>query len=551
MKAYQMKIMIKHSHPPIWRRFTVPAGLTFSQLSFILNEVMGWNGGHLSQFEFYHMGVVIEEDPDDMDWLDKELLDATETRIDPFMDSENWFNYIYDFGDYWEHRVEIEKIITDYDMDYPIVLKYKGNTPYEDCGGIYDYYHLLEVLENPENKEYSYWKDWVDELPYEEYDLEQVNKQLTQYSLSKKKHEPMSQNEIYESLCNGEPLYTITCADEPPERTEASMDEWKLLYETAQKIKELKPWEQFWDMDLFALQEEDHIAFAVILGKGGECYGISIYEDLEGLNDFMMLFHQKSLNITDTYIAMNQNNLTCYWGNRNELSKEQYEIVKTLGYKFRGKNQWLYFISNKTGYFPYNLDQAEVQRMNTYLTLLHEALEYYKKNKFSVDFESGNMFLYSHDKDSGTWHGAEEPLPFTSYIFLEPEFENNKSFARHLQEIPQADYGIVFDVGCIPSPVRNDNYERPGSVRLLLTADIDSGLMLGADMIAPHELEGNAVINCILEKIFDHGRPREIRVCNEIVAHYLRDVCKIAKIKLKKVKRISLFQKFLDGLMGF
>ena len=134
---------------------------------------------------------------------------------------------------------------------------------------------------------------------------------------------------------------------------------------------------------------------------------------------------------------------------------------------------------------------------------------------------------------------------------LEPEFENNKSFARHLQEIPQADYGIVFDIGCVPSPVRNDNYERPGSVRLLLTADINSGLMLGADMIAPHELEGNAVINCILERIFDHGRPREIRVCNEIVAHYLRDVCKIAKIKLKKVKRISLFQKFLDGLMGF
>ena len=85
MKAYQLKIMIKNSHPPIWRRFIVPAKLTFSQLSFILNEVMGWCGGHLSQFEFYHLGIMVEEDPEDMDWFDKEVLDAAETPIEPFL----------------------------------------------------------------------------------------------------------------------------------------------------------------------------------------------------------------------------------------------------------------------------------------------------------------------------------------------------------------------------------------------------------------------------------------------------------------------------------
>ena len=42
MKAYQLKVQIKESHPPIWRRVIVPAGLSFSQLSVLLNEVMGW-----------------------------------------------------------------------------------------------------------------------------------------------------------------------------------------------------------------------------------------------------------------------------------------------------------------------------------------------------------------------------------------------------------------------------------------------------------------------------------------------------------------------------
>ena len=55
MKAFQLKVVIKDSKPPIWRRVIVPAGITFSQLSMILNEAMGWSGEHLCEFEFYHL----------------------------------------------------------------------------------------------------------------------------------------------------------------------------------------------------------------------------------------------------------------------------------------------------------------------------------------------------------------------------------------------------------------------------------------------------------------------------------------------------------------
>ena len=55
MKAFQLKVVIKDSRPPIWRRVIVPAGIMFSQLSMILNEAMGWSGEHLFRFEFYHL----------------------------------------------------------------------------------------------------------------------------------------------------------------------------------------------------------------------------------------------------------------------------------------------------------------------------------------------------------------------------------------------------------------------------------------------------------------------------------------------------------------
>lgn len=33
MKAYVLKVTIKNTHPPIWRRVVVPAGISFSQLN--------------------------------------------------------------------------------------------------------------------------------------------------------------------------------------------------------------------------------------------------------------------------------------------------------------------------------------------------------------------------------------------------------------------------------------------------------------------------------------------------------------------------------------
>lgn len=548
MKAYQMKIMIKNSHPPIWRRCIVPARLTFSQLGFVLNEVMGWNGSHLFLFDFYHLGIQIEEDPEDLQWDDREIMDAIDTPIEPFMDEEDWFTYIYDFGDYWEHRVEIEKILPDYEFDYPIVLKYKGDTPYEDCGGIYGYYELLEILENPEDPRYEEMNEWVEELPQPDYDMEEINDILKEYRLSEKSHVPMSHFEIYESCWNGEPLYTIAnVAKEKKMREEASLEEWKTLYEAAAKIKELKPWERFWDMDLIGLEEGDDIAFASILGRGGTCYGISIYENLEGLNDYMMLCQREALNLSEVYAGFNQNNLTCYWGDREELSDEQYQIIKSLGYKFRGKNQWLYFISHKTGYFPYNMDAAEVKRMSSHLSHLTQAIQYYDEKGLTVDFEQGNMFCYSLDEKNGQWSGEERPLPFTSYRFLHLEI-SNEEFVREFCKIPQEDYSLDIHVECLPASINDEEYERPGIARMLMLADTDTGMILGADIIRPDEVEGEALMNRIVSLIYGSSRPKEIRVCNEIVKHYISGLCKVGKIKLKKVKKMPVFQKFLEGL---
>lgn len=199
MKAYQLKIQIKNSHPPIWRRLIVPAGLSFSQLAVILNEAMGWCGYHLFSFEFYHLGIHVEdnvEEYDDFGWSDYEREEADETLIDTYLDTEEWFTYIYDFGDDWQHRVTVEKILEDYDKNYAQVLKYKGNTPYEDCGGIDEYYRILEILRNPDSPEYEEMKEWTEGNFCTEYDMECVNESLKNLCLGEKMSAPITKDEI-------------------------------------------------------------------------------------------------------------------------------------------------------------------------------------------------------------------------------------------------------------------------------------------------------------------------------------------------------------------
>lgn len=228
MKAYQLKVQIKESHPPIWRRVIVPAGLSFSQLSVLLNEVMGWCGYHLSSFEFYHLGLRIEEEEqfEDFGFDEYDYLDAAETIIDLYLDSEDWFTYVYDFGDDWQHRVTVEKRLEEYDKNYAEVLKFKGETPYEDCGGIYGYYQLLKTLSNPEDPEYEEMKQWTEEHFTEKYDVKKVNELLKSQYLSDEESAPMMQNEIYEKMWEGDkPLRKIKGNTEKTEATENHEDE--------------------------------------------------------------------------------------------------------------------------------------------------------------------------------------------------------------------------------------------------------------------------------------------------------------------------------------
>jgi hypothetical protein len=165
-QVFQFKITLKGIKPPIWRRIQVPEIYTFWDLHVAIQDAMGWDDYHFHEFEMVEPSTGLRENigipaPDEV--FGREVLPGWEEKIADFFSMENrTASYVYDFGDGWEHKIQLEKILPrDKDIKYPICIKGKRACPPEDCGGIWGYTELLEIIRNPEHEEHEEMMEWL------------------------------------------------------------------------------------------------------------------------------------------------------------------------------------------------------------------------------------------------------------------------------------------------------------------------------------------------------------------------------------------------------
>jgi hypothetical protein len=149
-QVYQFKITLKGIKPPIWRRIQVPETYTFWDLHVAIQDAMGWIDYHLHEFEMINPATGLAVNigtPVPGEDFDREVLPDWKQNIADYFSMENrTADYVYDFGDNWEHKIQLEKILPrEKGVNYPICIKGKRACPPEDCGGIWGYAELLEI----------------------------------------------------------------------------------------------------------------------------------------------------------------------------------------------------------------------------------------------------------------------------------------------------------------------------------------------------------------------------------------------------------------------
>lgn len=180
---YQLKITLKVSEPTIWRRIQVYEDISFSDLHDVIQITMGWDNDH--QYEFSHGTVRIFDfqgfvddgsNPSEMDSMEaclNEIVSMVKSKI----------NYVYDFGDSWEHEILLEKVLPEEEGKiYPVCLEGERACPPEDIGGIWRFQEVLKILKDESHPEYEEIIDWVGEdWDADFFDLDETNDVLKDY----------------------------------------------------------------------------------------------------------------------------------------------------------------------------------------------------------------------------------------------------------------------------------------------------------------------------------------------------------------------------------
>ncbi|TSA31528.1 MAG: plasmid pRiA4b ORF-3 family protein [Porphyromonadaceae bacterium] len=174
-QIYQIKIVLKNSKPTIWRRVLVKSDILLADFHDIMQNVMGWTNSHLHQFEKSRIYYAPKE------FELEGSKDYRKVRLDTLLYQEKEkIQYEYDFGDSWTHEITLEKILPfSESAKLPVCTAGKRNCPPEDCGGVWGYAELLEVISDPGHPEYEEMIEWVGgKFDPEYFDIGEINKEL-------------------------------------------------------------------------------------------------------------------------------------------------------------------------------------------------------------------------------------------------------------------------------------------------------------------------------------------------------------------------------------
>ena len=139
--------------------------MRLDSLHHLIQVVMGWEDCHLHMFMTGSQRYGIPSPWDFRMPGTPRDLDERKCRINQLLKREkDWMTYMYDFGDSWEHKVTLQKILPyDPNVRLPACTGGRRRCPPEDCGGVWGYYEMLEALKDPNAQDHEEMKEWIGE----------------------------------------------------------------------------------------------------------------------------------------------------------------------------------------------------------------------------------------------------------------------------------------------------------------------------------------------------------------------------------------------------
>ncbi|MBF0564733.1 MAG: hypothetical protein HQK89_05775 [Nitrospirae bacterium] len=147
------------------------------------------------------------------------------------------------------------------------------------------------------------------------------------------------------------------------------MEEWKKLFDVAIRFKNIKCWRWMYDSDVFGIQNPvtGEIGYCCVLGNAEEVFGLTLYNGSSGLSLYLKVVNGE-IDTEDVNVMHLMAGIQMTFEDRELLDPFDLQLIKELGYKFRGRNQYPFFRNLKPGFYPWFLQLDEI----AYLTVVVE-----------------------------------------------------------------------------------------------------------------------------------------------------------------------------------
>ncbi len=320
---------------------------------------------------------------------------------------------------------------------------------------------------------------------------------------------------------------------------------WKRVYELSDELNQLKPWEKLWSEDLVCIElNPKDIVYVSIMGRNKECIGLTIYEGQEGYADFISVSQNYHDQETMKYVMFEQTSLTWYMGDRSEVPPLQKDIIKQLNLKFRGHNQWPYFISYKARFYPDSFHDIQAKRFIDIVEKLLMVLNKYMNNEIDVIFDEDEM-LYMHKEDNQWVYEAmclPEPIDKFSPISL-----TDQNVLNQLKTKKKSRQELCIDLVYLNTFINDSEYERPINALMLIVVEMNSGMLLHTEFLKPNDDVISYILSFAIPYFLDNGIPRALTVRNPSVYAALIEISKLCHIKMTQ-NGLKLVDEILDDM---
>lgn len=327
-------------------------------------------------------------------------------------------------------------------------------------------------------------------------------------------------------------------------KDEPTKSEWKALYDAVVKYKTVSCWDWMYDSDVFAIQnpEDGEIGYCSVLGLEGEVYGLLVFLGEEGFASLMQIYAGEWLEEDDLDYLFLKKCISVTFEDREDLKRKDLEVIKSLGYRFRGRNAWPLFRRHDPGYCPWYLSAADVRFLTIALEQAVIVSSKFREGEISLinpgDAEYILLRKPLRGKDRLRWRNdwlIPEPLLKEGIDRL--MFDEIK--AKRIQGSADRSGTWEIDTFFAPIPVKGSD-DRPYYPVLLMCLDRETAMIVGTRVFHPQMYDVD-MLDSLLDIIDELGiMPVEIMVRKEKLYNFFEPLTSRLGIKLTHEKDLLI-----------